>query len=257
MKVISLNLNGIRSAHRKGFFPWLARQKADVVCLQETKAQVSQLTDEIRCPKNWYAYFSDAKKKGYSGVAIYSRIKPDNVVHSFGFREADEEGRFVNIKYGSLSIASVYFPSGSSGELRQKAKYRFLDEFAVWLSALRRTGESAIICGDWNIAHKEIDLKNWRANQKNSGFLPKERVWLDTVFKEYGFQDAFRLVDKRSDQFTWWSNRGMAWEKNVGWRIDYQVVTDDLASMIRGASIYKVKRFSDHAPLSVTYEKLL
>ncbi len=254
MKVISINVNGIRSANRKGFFKWLARQKADVVCLQETKAQISDLPVQLSRPKNWYSYFVDANKKGYSGVAIYSRFEPELVEDSFGFDEADDEGRFLLAKFGPLSVISVYFPSGSSGPLRQEAKYRFLEEFNSWLSDQIKKRRSLIICGDWNIAHKQIDLRNWRSNKKNSGFLPEERAWLGKILEEYRLYDAFRLVDPNPDQYTWWSNRGRAWENNVGWRIDYQIISEDLADRVTSANIYKRKRFSDHAPLSITYD---
>jgi len=232
----------------------MARQKADVVCLQETKAQISDLPTQLSRPKNWYSYFSDANKKGYSGVAIYSRLEPELVEDSFGFDEADNEGRFLLTKFGPLSVVSVYFPSGSSGPLRQEAKYRFLKEFNSWLSVQTKKSQSLIICGDWNIAHKQIDLKNWRSNKNNSGFLPEERAWLDKILAAYSLQDAFRLVDPNPDQYTWWSNRGRAWENNVGWRIDYQIISDDLAGRVTSADIYKRKRFSDHAPLSITYD---
>ena len=253
VKIISLNLNGIRAAFRKGFFRWMSYQKADVVCLQETKAQVADLSDEILRPANWYSYFSDAKKKGYSGVAIYSRIEPQFVEHSFGFEEADDEGRFLLANFGSISIVSVYFPSGSSGEVRQASKYRFLKQFGHWLSKCKKNKVSLIVCGDWNIAHKKVDIKNWRSNQKNSGFLPEERAWLDWALEKCNLSDAFRLSNPAPDEFTWWSNRGRAWEKNVGWRIDYQMVTKDLVSSVEKAAIYRKSRFSDHAPLSITY----
>lgn len=254
MKIISLNLNGIRAAFKKGFLKWLSRQKADVVCLQETKAQVCDLSDEILNPPNWHSHFSEAQKKGYSGVAIYSRIKPQFVEYSFGFKEADDEGRFLLANFGALSVVSVYFPSGSSGEVRQSAKFRFLKEFGIWLSKCKKNGVSLVVCGDWNIAHKKEDLKNWRSNQKNSGFLPEERAWLDWALENCGLNDAFRLVNSSTDEFTWWSNRGRAWENNVGWRIDYQMVTKDMAELVDKAIIYKKSRFSDHAPLSITYK---
>ncbi|MGE0485106.1 MAG: exodeoxyribonuclease III [Gammaproteobacteria bacterium] len=253
MRIISLNLNGIRSAHTKGFHRWLAAQRADVVCLQETKAQVDQLSEEVRSPGRWHTYFADAEKKGYSGVAIFSRHAPDRVVTGLGFDDFDREGRYVQLDFGRLSVASVYLPSGSSSEERQQAKFRFMALFMPWLEARRDEEREYILCGDWNIAHRNIDLKNWRSNQKNSGFLPEERAWLDRLFDEVGWVDAFRVVNQEADQYTWWSNRGQAWAKNVGWRIDYQVVTPGLAERIEGASIYKTARFSDHAPLTIDY----
>ncbi|MEQ8230685.1 MAG: exodeoxyribonuclease III [Gammaproteobacteria bacterium] len=254
MRIISLNLNGIRSAHAKGFYSWLARQRADVVCLQETKAQVDQLVEEIRAPGRWHTFFHDAEKKGYSGVALFSRHEPDNVTYGLGFDDFDREGRYVQADFGGLSVASVYLPSGSSSEERQQMKFRFMDLFMPWLEARRTNGREYVLCGDWNIAHKQIDLKNWRSNQKNSGFLPEERAWMDRLFDEVGWVDAFRVVDQRAEQYTWWSNRGQARAKNVGWRIDYQVVTPGLAERVRAAKIYTAARFSDHAPLIMDYD---
>ena len=253
MRIISLNLNGIRSAHRKGFHTWLSRQRADVFCLQETKAQVEQLSDEVRAPGRWHTYYADAEKKGYSGVAIFSRREPDTVTVGLGFDDFDREGRYIQADYGKLSVASVYLPSGSSSEERQQMKFRFMDLFLPWLEARRGDGREYVLCGDWNIAHKPIDLKNWRSNQKNSGFLPEERAWLDRVFDDAGYVDAFRVVNEQPDQYTWWSNRGQSWDKNVGWRIDYQVITPGLRERVEKAAIYKNKRFSDHAPLIMDY----
>ncbi|MCB1746275.1 MAG: exodeoxyribonuclease III [Gammaproteobacteria bacterium] len=253
MRIISLNLNGIRSAHAKGFHAWLSRQRADVVCLQETKAQIDQLSAEVRSPGRWHTYFADAEKKGYSGVAIFSRHAPDRVVTGLGFDDFDREGRYVQLDFGRLSVASVYLPSGSSSEERQQMKFRFMALFMPWLEARRSEEREYVLCGDWNIAHRNIDLKNWRSNQKNSGFLPEERAWMDRLFDEVGWVDAFRAVNQEPDQYTWWSNRGQAWAKNVGWRIDYQVVTPGLAERVTGASIYKASRFSDHAPLTIDY----
>ncbi len=254
MRVITLNVNGIRSAARKGFFRWLAHQRADVVCLQETKAQEHQLDGDGFCPRGYHAYFFDAEKRGYSGVALYCRREPDRVIRGFGWPDFDAEGRYLQADFGSLSVASVYVPSGSSGPERQAAKFDFLKRFAVFLRALRRKRRDYILCGDWNIAHKPIDLKNWRGNQKNSGFLPEERAWMDELFGPMRYVDAFRVVDPRPEQYTWWSNRGRAWEKNVGWRIDYQVITPRLRAAVRAARIYKVRRFSDHAPLIIDYD---
>ena len=254
MRVISANLNGIRSAHGKGFYRWLARQKADFVCLQETKAQPDQLSNAIINPKNWYTNFVSAEKKGYSGVALFSRLQPDRIIRGLGDRELDLEGRYLQIDIGKLSVASVYFPSGSSGDFRQETKFRFMDIFDQKLRDANKQGRNYIFCGDWNIAHKEIDLRNWKGNKKNSGFLPKERAWLDRVFGKLDYIDAFRAVEKREGQYTWWSNRGNAYANNVGWRIDYQVVSRALEDKIAKATIYKMKRFSDHAPLIVDYD---
>ena len=253
MRIITLNANGIRSAQRKGFFEWMARQDADVVCIQETKAQRDQLADPVFHPAGYHCHYADAEKKGYSGVAIYSKQKPAEVVAGFGSREFDAEGRYIEARFKGLSVVSVYLPSGSSSEERQQAKFRFLAEFMPHLRALARKKRDYVLCGDWNIAHKEIDLKNWRSNQKNSGFLPEERAWMDELFGEARFVDAFREADPRPEQYTWWSNRGQAWAKNVGWRIDYQVASPLLRGSVARAGIYKAQRFSDHAPLVIDY----
>jgi exodeoxyribonuclease-3 len=254
MRIITVNVNGIRSAARKGFFPWMVRQQADVVCLQETKARVEQLDDPVFRPRGWQVYFHDAEKKGYSGVAIYSRRRPDAVIAGLGWPDVDAEGRFLEARYGPLSVVSLYLPSGSSGEERQQVKFDFLGRFMPWLREIRRKRREYVLCGDWNIAHREIDLKNWRGNRKNSGFLPEERAWMDELFGQAGFVDAFRAVNPAAEQYTWWSNRGQAWAKNVGWRIDYQVTTPGIGALVRGARIYKDKRFSDHAPLIMDYD---
>ena len=254
MKVISINTNGIRAASRKGFFEWLPKQHADVICIQETKAQIDQLGDEIFHPAGYVSAYYDAQKKGYSGTAIYSRKKPLQIIRGFGESEFDNEGRYLEFRYKNLSVISLYAPSGSSGEHRQESKNRFLESFKLHLQSLKRKRREFIICGDWNIAHKEIDLKNWKPNQKNSGFLPHERAWLSELFDEIGFVDAFREVDQRAEQYTWWSNRGQSWDKNVGWRLDYQIVTPKISQRIKSTSIYKDTRFSDHAPLIMDYD---
>jgi exodeoxyribonuclease-3 len=251
--VITLNLNGIRSAAKKGFFTWMLQQNADVICVQELRAQHQDLQEQVFQPAGYHSHFHCAEKKGYSGVGIYSKVKPDNVVTGLGWPEADLEGRYIEAQFGKLSIASVYLPSGTSGDLRQAIKFDFLKRYTPYLQALQKKSQEFIICGDLNIAHRQIDLKNWRGNQKNSGFLPEERAWLDEVFGPLGFHDAFREINQEPEQYTWWSNRGQAWAKNVGWRIDYQVVTPGLKSAIKSASIFKDLRFSDHAPLIIDY----
>jgi exodeoxyribonuclease-3 len=254
LRIISLNLNGIRSAASKGFYPWLAKQKADFICMQELKAQPADLSTEIRAPKNFQGWFHCAEKKGYSGVGIYARHQPERVIEGLGVAEIDAEGRYLQADFGKLSIVSVYLPSGSSSEERQQAKFRFMAHFWPHLEALRAQGREVVLCGDWNIAHQPIDLKNWRSNQKNSGFLPEERQWLSRVFEELGWVDVFRrLCPDIPDQYTWWSNRGQAWAKNVGWRIDYQIATPGMAEAARKTSIYTTERFSDHAPLTIDY----
>jgi len=254
MRIITLNANGIRSATAKGFFQWLAGQDADVVCVQETKAHIHQLVEEIRNPRGYHAYFHDAQKKGYSGVALFAKRPPRRVHTGLGWPDVDQEARYIEADFGDVSVVSLYIPSGTSGEERQQFKYGFMERFGGFLKTLRRRRREYIICGDWNIAHKAIDLKNWRGNQKNSGFLPEERAWMDHVFDGLGFVDAFRVVNQAPDQYTWWSNRGQAWAKNVGWRIDYHVVTPGMRDRVQRASIYKETRFSDHAPLIIDYE---
>jgi exodeoxyribonuclease-3 len=253
-RIITCNTNGIRAAARKGFFDWLALQQADVVCIQETKAQVDQLSDPVFSPEGYHCFYNDAIKKGYSGTALYSKVKPTRVTTSLGWDPADSEGRYLQADYKGLSIISLYLPSGSSSEEALQKKYRFMDTFLEHLRGLRRKRREFIICADWNICHKEIDLKNWKANQKNSGFLPEERAWLDTLYDEVGYIDSFRLVNQQEDQYTWWSNRGQAWAKNVGWRLDYQVITPRLADKVLAADIYKDERFSDHAPQIMDYD---
>src|SRR3990167_1354384 len=230
LKIITLNLNGIRSAARKGCFAWLEEQQADVICVQELKAQAADL-QEMHVLDHYHPYFCYAEQKGYSGVGIYSR--------------------YVAIDLGGIWIASLYMPSGTSGDHRQQIKYDFLDQYAHYL---RELSNEYVICGDFNIAHQPIDLKNWRANQKNSGFLPEERQWMDKLFGELRFVDAFRLINQEADQYTWLSHRGRAWEKNVGWRIDYHLITPGLKLTVKSAFIYKNQRFSDHAPLGMEYD---
>ena len=257
MRIITFNANGIRSAERKGFFDWLHGQQADVVCIQETKAQAAQLTDPAFWPEGWDCYYSDAEKKGYSGVAIYSRHKPDAIEAVLGCPDCPEfetEGRWLEAQYGKLSVISLYMPSGSSGDERQLIKYRLMDCLYARLEELRADGREYVICADWNIVHTAADIKNWRGNQKNSGCLPEERAWLDRLFDELGYVDAFRQLEQPPEQYTWWSNRGQAWAKNVGWRLDYQVVSPSLADKVQATHIYREQRFSDHAPLTIDYD---
>jgi exodeoxyribonuclease-3 len=253
MRIISVNLNGIRSATSKGFFEWLALQDADVICLQELKAQAADMTEQMLMPHGYHGYFHYAEKKGYSGVGIYCRELPKEVIVGLGIEQFDAEGRYLCADFADYSVVSLYLPSGSSGEERQQVKFDFMSAFLPHLRELRASGREVIVCGDWNIAHKEIDLKNWRGNKKNSGFLPEERAWLTQLFDEVGFVDAFRVVHPELEAYTWWSNRGQAWAKNVGWRIDYQIATPAIAGRATSASIYKEQRFSDHAPLIIDY----
>ena len=254
MRIITLNVNGVRSASRKGVFEWLRRQKADVICLQETKAQEDQLTDPMFRPDGHHCFYFDAKKKGYAGTALYTRREPDKVIKGFGVKEFDDEGRYLEAQFGKLSVVSLYVPSGSAGPVRQASKDRFLKVFMAHLKSLRKKQREYILCADWNIVHTEKDIRNWKGNQKNSGCLPHERAWLDELYGSAGYVDAFRVVDQRDEQYTWWSNRGQAWAKNVGWRIDYQVISPGLRDKVQKAAIYKEQRFSDHAPLIMDYQ---
>jgi exodeoxyribonuclease-3 len=254
MRIITINLNGIRSAAKKGVFDWLRTENADIICMQETRAHQAQLTESHYYLSDYSYYFCEAEKKGYSGVAIYSRVKPTAIKKELGWPLADQEGRFLQVDFANLSVISLYLPSGTSGEQRQAMKYQFMDKFTEYLLEIKQQEREYVLCGDWNIAHQPIDLKNWRGNQKNSGFLPEERAWLDTLFNDIGFVDAFRVLNQDPEQYTWWSNRGRAWENNVGWRIDYQIVTPGLKNTLKNATIYKEKRFSDHAPLIIEYD---
>ena len=255
MRIISANLNGIRSATTKGFLDWLAGQNADVVCVQELKAQEGDLTEAMRNPSGLYGAFHFAEKKGYSGVGIYTRQKPERITIGIGNAEFDAEGRYVQADFPGLTVISLYVPSGSSSEERQAAKFRFMDVFLPTLERLIQSGQEVVICGDWNIAHQEIDLKNWKGNLKNSGFLPEERAWFGNLLSKLGWVDVYRQLypDATDTCYTWWSNRGQARAKNVGWRIDYQLATPGIARKASQASVYKEQWFSDHAPLIVDY----
>ncbi len=254
-KVISANLNGVRSANTKGFFQWMQTQNADVVCVQELKAQAADMTPDMLAPFGMHGAFHYAEKKGYSGVGIYAKRKPEKVTIGFGSKEFDAEGRYVRMDFDALSVISIYLPSGASAPERQEAKFRFLEEFFPHLETLKQENREFIICGDWNIAHKEQDLKNWKSNRKNSGFLPEERDWMTRVFNELDWVDTYRHVapDTTDDCYTWWSNRGQAWANNVGWRIDYQVATPTIGRTATHAEVFKTQRFSDHSPLILNY----
>lgn len=257
MRVITCNTNGIRAAERKGFFQWLAAQDADVVCIQETKAQEHQLEADAFYPAGYHCYYNDAERKGYSGTALYSRVKPRKIITQLGWEPLDSEGRYLQADFDGVSVISLYVPSGSSGEQAQARKEIFMEAFYPHLAALKRKRRECVICADWNICHREIDLKNWKSNQKNSGFLPHERAWLDQVFDELGWVDVFRQLKPEAAEYTWWSNRGQAWAKDVGWRLDYMVVTPKLAATAQAASVYREQRFSDHAPLTIDFDHAL
>ena len=259
MRIISVNLNGIRSAVSKGLLDWLPQQRADIVCVQELKAQTADMSAAMLNPPGYYGYFHYAEKKGYSGVGLYGKLQPDAIIEGLGVPDIDAEGRYLEARFGNLSVVSLYLPSGSSGEHRQAAKFAFMEHFYPHLARLAESGREVILCGDWNIAHREIDLKNWKSNQKNSGFLPEERAWLSKVFDELGWVDVYRHLhpEATGEAYTWWSNRGQAWAKNVGWRIDYHIATPGIAATATAASVYKEQRFSDHAPLIVDYDYAL
>jgi exodeoxyribonuclease-3 len=254
-QVVTLNANGLRSAVSKGLLRWLARRKPDVLCLQEVKAQQVDLPERLLNPEGLHAHFHFAQARGYSGAALLSRKRPRRVQIGFGVDEFDREGRYVEAEFSTVTVISVYFPSGSSSPERQQAKFRFLDAFFPHMKKLRDSGREVLLCGDVNIAHREIDLKNWRSNRGNSGFLPEERAWIGRAFDELGWVDVYRRLhpDTTGESYTWWSNRGQAWAKNVGWRIDYQIATPGLAAKAKRVEIYKSRRFSDHAPLILEY----
>jgi exodeoxyribonuclease III len=283
-KLTSLNLNGIRSAASKGMLEWVAQYKPDCICVQELKAQAADMSGRFEEIAGLKGYFHFAEKKGYSGVGVYTHHEPSDVIVGYGSTEFDAEGRYVELRFDrpgrkqspKLSIISCYFPSGSSGEERQAAKFRFLAEFYPRLLALKETRDF-VLCGDVNIAHQEIDLKNFKGNRKNSGFLPEERAWMTELLRDAelaneaadeltqrtspsvrggGMVDVYRKLQPTATDaaYTWWSNRGQAYAKNVGWRLDYHLATPAFAALARSEHIYKEQRFSDHAPMSVDYE---
>ncbi len=253
MRIITLNANGVRSAASKGVYEWLAQQRADVVCLQEVKAQTEQLTDPVYRPHGRHCYYRPATtKKGYSGVAVYARREPDEVRTALGWEAFDEEGRYLEARFGNLSVVSLYVPSGSSGEERQGFKCKSMAWLAPIFEEWLASGRDYVLCGDWNIVRSEKDIRNWKSNQKNSGCLPEERAWLNGLVAR-GWVDSYRRLQPAGEDYTWWSNRGNARANNVGWRIDYQLVTPALGARLKHCAIYRDERFSDHAPYSVDY----
>ncbi len=243
----------MRASVKKGLPQWLEKQDPDIVCVQEIRIQKSDLSDSLKSIGKFKGIFHHAERPGYSGVGIYSKIPPDSAHFGCGIPEIDKEGRFLQAHFGQLTIISIYAPSGSGSEERLKFKLWFMKKIIPKLKQLRATGSEVIICGDINVAHKKIDLKNWRANQKNSGFLPEEREWLSYIIDDLGFVDVFREINREEDHYTWWSNRGQAWKNNVGWRIDYQLATPKIAKTVNAVSIFKEDRLSDHAPLIIDY----
>ncbi len=253
MKIVTFNANGIRSAARKGFYEWMHTVDADFVCIQELKAQNEQLTSDMLSPEGYTGYFHYAQKKGYSGTAIYTKHTPKKVEYGFGWDDFDSEGRCVKTQFEGLTVISIYLPSGTSSNERQQFKEVILERLKPVLTKIRQETGEFIICGDINIAHRPVDIRNWKGNRKNSGFLPQERDWMDWLFGEAGFVDAFRVVDTRPGQYTWWSNRGNAYAKNVGWRLDYQIITAGLKDKIESVEVFRDIKFSDHAPVIGTF----
>ena len=266
-KLTSLNLNGIRSATSKGVEAWLEKAKPDCICVQEIKAQAPDMAGRFESLAGLQGHFQFAEKKGYAGVGVYTRHEPSDVVIGYGSSEFDAEGRYVELRFDrpgrsvapKLSIISCYFPSGSSGEDRQAAKFRFLAELRPHLLALKSGGREVVLCGDINIAHQEKDLKNWKGNLKNSGFLPEERAWMTRLLSDGGLVDVYRRLQPETTEtcYTWWSNRGQAYANNVGWRLDYHLATPALAALARTERIYKDEKFSDHAPITIQYDGLI
>ncbi|NRB39276.1 MAG: exodeoxyribonuclease III [Pseudomonadales bacterium] len=258
MRIITCNTNGIRAAQRKGFFEWLSQQDADVVCIQETKAQESQLSDEVFHPAGYHCYYYDAVKKGYSGTALYCKQEPKAVTRGLGFDVCDTEGRWIKADFEHVSVVSLYLPSGSSGEEKQQRKFEFMEQVLPLFQSFEKTakagGLEVVIAADWNICHQEIDLKNFKGNRKNSGFLPEERQWMDDLLNKEGFTDSYRSLYPDTHQYTWWSNRGQAYANDVGWRLDYLLVTSGLKNKATAASVYKDEKFSDHAPLIIDFD---
>lgn len=254
MRIVSLNANGIRAAARKGLFEWLPQHAPDVLCMQETKAREEQLGDSVFHPSGYHRCLHDAEcKKGYSGVAIYSRREPDTVLRQLDRPDFDTEGRYLEARFGNLSVVSLYFPSGSSSEERQQYKFEQMAWFEQVLRGWLDSGRDYIICGDWNIVRSAKDIRNFKSNQKSSGCTPAEREWMNTLIDTDGWVDTFRALKPEAEEYTWWSNRGRARENDVGWRLDYQLATPALRERVQACSIYTGERFSDHAPYTVDY----
>ena len=254
MKIITYNVNGLRAATQKGLPQWLAENNPDVVCIQETKLQPNQYPAEEYEALGYKAYLYSAQKKGYSGVAILTRIEPDHVEYGMGIEAYDNEGRFIRADFGDLSVVSVYHPSGSSGDVRQDFKMQWLADYQEYVANLRKERPNLILCGDYNICHEEIDIHDPKGNAKNSGFLPEERAWM-TGFLNTGFVDAYRLLNPETQKYTWWSYRFKARSKNKGWRIDYCMVSDEAKDRIKEAWINNDAVHSDHCPTGVLVER--
>jgi exodeoxyribonuclease-3 len=250
MKIISYNVNGLRAAIRKGFNQWLLQEDPDVICLQELKATPDQIDELFYLNEGYQAFWMPAQKKGYSGVAVFSKIEPQNVVYGCGIKKYDDEGRMIRLDYGDFSVMSVYFPSGSSGEHRQEVKMAWLDDFMIYLEKLKKLVPNLIMSGDFNICHKPIDIHNPVSNKKSSGFLPEEREWF-TKFLDSGFVDTFRHFNTDPHNYSWWSFRNNVRAANKGWRIDYQIASNNMISRLKSATILPDAKHSDHCPVVV------
>lgn len=252
MKIYSWNVNGIRAVMNKGFVDWVKNEQPDILCIQETKANPSQLEDELMNIEGYTSYWSSAHKKGYSGVATYTRITPQSVEYGFGIERFDSEGRILITEYDEFTLLNIYFPNGQMSDDRLQYKLEFYDATLEYCERLREKGKKLIVCGDFNTAHREIDIKNAKANEKYSGFLPIEREWIDKLIL-YGYVDTFRALHDEEVKYSWWSYRFNAREKNVGWRIDYFFVSKDLLPAVKSADILNGVQGSDHCPVTLSF----
>ena len=250
MRILSWNVNGIRAAYKKGFLDWLKKENPDILCIQETKAHPEQLTDDLRNVDGYESYFSSAERKGYSGVAIYTKQKPKKVEHGFGVKKFDSEGRILVAEYPKFVLMSIYYPNGKASAERLKYKMEFYDAFLKFANKLKKQGKNIIVCGDVNTAHKEIDIARPKENEKVSGFLPEERAWIDK-FLSNGYLDTFRMFNKEPDHYTWWDMITRARDRNVGWRIDYFYVNEEFKKKVKDAFILADVRGSDHCPIGI------
>ncbi len=250
MRILSWNVNGIRAAYKKGFLDWLKQENPDIICIQETKAHPDQLTDDLKNPEGYESYFSSAEKKGYSGVAIYTKKKPKNVEHGFGIKKFDSEGRILVAEYDKFVLMSIYYPNGKASPERLKYKMEFYDAFLKFINKLKKQGKNIIVCGDVNTAHKEIDIARPKENEKISGFLPEERAWIDKFLSD-GYLDTFRMFNSEPDNYTWWDQITRARDRNVGWRIDYFYVNEEFKKNVKKAFILSDVMGSDHCPIGI------
>lgn len=249
MRIISYNVNGIRAAIKKGFIEWLQTDPADIICIQETKASRDDVNYKLINDLGYNDYWFSAQKKGYSGVAVFTRIKPDNIIVGNGHGASDDEGRVIQLDFGQTRLINAYFPSGTSGDIRQSFKYVWLDEFLNYLNNLRKTNPEIILCGDYNIAHKEIDIHDPKGNKNTTGFLPEERAWMDK-FLASGWIDVFRTFHPEPHRYSWWSQRFPTVRlNNKGWRIDYITTTEEIRSRLKDAEIFPDVKHSDHCPV--------